>query len=295
MLSLILQGIIELQNLAHWVLLLTMVYNYDTFVNFLWPSKSNFTCLSCTGGPWIGKSVRLTFPSDREFDTRVKRLCDNTRKVLTENGVSNVIRLGFSAIDFVARPSKGIESFFAPAPADVKKSPTKTIMGTKNGTCAKQKCQTKKPNGIEAFFSSGKNTARQQDPNHCNNQKCVAADESTQLSMTGTKINESAIAAPADLVNNSDTLTDEEIARRLHNELNNNSTADMMQPAKEIDRDQTVAMKLQSKYDRENDVLTRVEKYSAGNKRKMVGKTETQKGAAMHKKSKLDSYFLLKK
>lgn len=242
--------------------------------------------LHVTGGPWIGKSVRLTFPSDRDFDARVKRLCDNTRKVLTENGVSTVIRLGFSAIDFVARPLKGIESFFAPA--DVKKTPPKTELGTANDKRVKQKCHVKKPSGIEAFLFPCKNTVPQQDLDRDDNQR----DGPTEVSMSETKINESANVAPA---KNGDSLTDEEIARRLHDELNHNSAADNMQPTKEIDRDQAIALKLQSKYDRENDVLTRVEKYSASSKRKMVGKSERQKGPTVHKKSKLDSYFSLKK
>jgi hypothetical protein len=234
--------------------------------------------------------VRLTFPSDRDFDARVKRLCDNTRKVLTENGVSTVIRLGFSAIDFVTRPLKGIESFFAPA--DVKKTPPKTELGTANDKRVKQKCQVKKPSGIEAFLFPCKNTVQQRDLDRDNVQMNGAADGPMLVSAIDAKINESANAAPK----NGDTLTDEEIARRLHNELNNNSAADNMQPMKEIDRDQAIALKLQSKYDRENDVLTRVEKYSASSKRKMVGKSERQEGATVHKKSKLlDSYFSLRK
>ena len=65
------------------------------------------------GGSWIGKTFRLIFPSDKEFDSRVQRLVDNTRKILTERGEKSFIRIGFSAIDFVVRPKTGIDSFFA--------------------------------------------------------------------------------------------------------------------------------------------------------------------------------------
>lgn len=65
------------------------------------------------GGSWIGKTFRLSFPTDREFDSRVQRLVDNTRKILTERGEKSFIRIGFSAIDFVVRPKTGIDSFFA--------------------------------------------------------------------------------------------------------------------------------------------------------------------------------------
>ena len=65
------------------------------------------------GGSWIGKTFRLPFPTDREFESRVQRLVDNTRKILTERGEKSFIRIGYSAIDFVVRPKTGIDSFFA--------------------------------------------------------------------------------------------------------------------------------------------------------------------------------------
>ena len=65
------------------------------------------------GGAWIGKTFRLSFPTDKDFNARVQKLVDNTRTVLTERGHTSFIRIGFSAIDFVNRPRIGIDSFFS--------------------------------------------------------------------------------------------------------------------------------------------------------------------------------------
>ncbi len=84
------------------------------------------------GGSWIGKTFRLPFPTDREFDSRVQRLEQNTRKILTERGEKSFIRIGFSAIDFVARPKSGIDSFFAAAPQQEKNTIPSKRQGDNN-------------------------------------------------------------------------------------------------------------------------------------------------------------------
>lgn len=237
------------------------------------------------GGPWVGKSVRLSFPSDRDFDARVKKLIVNTRKVLTENGVSNVIRLGFSAIDFVTRPTKGIDSFFA---AEAKKSPLK-ISGNKNKHPAKKRQQVK-PSGMESFLLNKK----------CGNEYArnnLTPEKKHQIlvdTKSAARVEEGSAChdemQSEDDSGNSATLTDEEIARRLHDELNSHHVD--VQPKKETDRDEAIAMKLQSKYDREHAVLSSVEKFATNNnKRKETENCKTASGSRVPKKSKINSYF----
>ena len=93
------------------------------------------------GGSWIGKTFRLPFPNDKEFESRVQRLVDGTRNVLMERGEKSFIRIGFSAIDFVVWPKTGIDSFFSAAAQTTKSStasPKRTVGvggdGAVNGT-----------------------------------------------------------------------------------------------------------------------------------------------------------------
>ena len=276
-----------------------------------------------SGGPWIGRSVRLPFPTDRDFDARVKRIVSNTRKVLTESGCSTVIRLGYSAIDFVTRPAKGIESFFA-AEQTQKSSPKSDKLNADNK--ARQKSPSKsskinvvnkvkqegrvKPNGIEAFFSQIKDIPTTGDHNwKCSSNSGVSeAQDKTEDNHEKQLVKPNCHDDIADVVDEErqpqdnkpgkQKLTDEEIARELQKsydkEINPNSTFGSSQPRLEIDKDQAMALKLQSKYDREHAVLSCVEKFSANSKRKGTSKTNSNGGDNVPKKSKIDSYFLLK-
>ncbi len=100
------------------------------------------------GGAWIGKTFRLPFPTEKDASSRVQKLVDNTRKVLTERGHNSFIRIGFSAVDFVVRPKIGIDSFFSKGKA--KSSPSSTNRLTSD---SKREARAK-PAGIESFFSN---------------------------------------------------------------------------------------------------------------------------------------------
>ena len=215
--------------------------------------------------------------------------------MLTESGCSTVIRLGYSAIDFVIRPAKGIESFFV---SETQKSPPKSdkmtvankarqkspLTSNKNNVDnkIKQKSQTK-PSGLEAFFSSAKDSPTTITKRDCRDDNIadVAKEEiQSQDNIVGKQ-----------------TLTDEEIARALQSsydkELNSNNVIESFQPKQEIDRDQAMALKLQTKYDREHSVLSCVEKFSTNSKQKR--KRISIEGGKDPKKSKIDSYFSCKK
>ena len=245
------------------------------------------------GGPWIGKSVRLSFPTDRDFDTRVKKLVSNTQKVLIENNCSTVIRLGYSAIDFVTRPAKGIEAFFVADPDQ--SPPSNGQKRSKIDNSAKMKPDEVKPFGIEAFLLANRNKSSSQ--RVVKNSKQTANNSECQRDIADAVIEAARLSESSEAQQNEKPLTDEEIARQLQSaydkEIRINNTSASIQPKKETDRDEAMALKLQSTYDREHSVLSSVEKYSKEKKRKQIGKIKTQKGS--NKKSKLDSYFSLKK
>mmetsp|Transcript_10890 Transcript_10890/g.19106 ORF Transcript_10890/g.19106 Transcript_10890/m.19106 type:complete len:209 (+) Transcript_10890:27-653(+) len=104
------------------------------------------------GGAWIGQSFRLPFPTDRDFNSRVQKLVDNTRTVLTERGHTPLIRMGFSAIDFVVRPKIGIDSFFSKA--KTQSSSTKRLFSGNND--GKKEAHTESGGIIDSFFITGK-------------------------------------------------------------------------------------------------------------------------------------------
>jgi len=246
------------------------------------------------GGPWIGKSVRLSFPTDRDFDARVKKLVSNTRKVLTENSCSTVIRLGYSAIDFVTRPAKGIETFFMAEPNQSSPDPNSQKRRRVDHS-AKMKPQQIKPIGIEAFLSTSKNKSSSK--YIAKNSKQTIDNSESRCDIADAVKNASVVSESPEAQQKEKSLTDEEIAKQLQSaydkEIRTNNTLASIQPKPEIDRDEAMAIKLQSTYDREHSVLSCVEKYSIGNKSKKIGQIKSQKG--INKKSKIDSYFTFKK
>lgn len=246
--------------------------------------------------------MRLPFPTDKDFDARVKRLVDNTRKVLTDSGHSTVIRLGYSAIDFVTRPTKGIESFFT---SEAKRSPPKDVKASTDDHKAKRKPQVK-PSGINAFFLSSKkeaSTSCSKQSNTLKNDKSSSnltanANPDSSLGMAKVVSDTDAVLISEDVQQDKPTMTDEEFARGLQNAYDKElrttpNTATVMQPKNELDRDEAIALKLQTTYDREYAVLSCVEKFPTSQKRN--GKCNTESGAHASKKSKIDSYFSLKK
>jgi len=263
-----------------------------------------------TGGAWIGRSVRLPFPTDRDFDARVKRLVDSTRKALKETGQTTVIRLGYSAIDFVTRPAKGIESFFV---TGTKKSCTTHHMACKTiGYNDRQERQVK-PRGIEAFLSSGRNNAcmgaqkfnhNTRDGDGNGNVEDIITDVDYKQSpevpvfivdtdiQTAEANRTESLWHQATQSESNIPMPDEEIARQLQvaydKELGTDAAIASMQHKKEIDQDKALALKLQSSYDKEHAVLSGVERYS---KRKSGGLARSQEGGKMPKKYKIDSYF----
>ena len=220
----------------------------------------------------------------------MKKLVSNTQKVLIENNCSTVIRLGYSAIDFVTRPAKGIETFFV---VDPDQSPPNGQKRSKIDNSAKMKPDEVKPFGIEAFLLANKSSSQRV----VKNSKQTADNSESQRDIADAVIEAAGLSESSEAQQNEKPLTDEEIARQLQsaydNEIRINNTSASIQPKKETDRDEAMALKLQSTYDREHSVLSSVEKYSKEKKRKQIGKIKTQKGT--NKKSKLDSYFSFKK
>ncbi len=240
------------------------------------------------GGSWIGKTFRLSFPTDREFDSRVQRLVDNTRKILTERGEKSFIRIGFSAIDFVVRPKTGIDSFFAQqekgtSPAKrrgdgaVRSSPTQTKDANTESTRArlnarlKQDQQQKEEFGIQGWLAKVDSAEV--------SSKAAAEETSTSphldanLKQSPQKVDESdRIPAQEGSTENTATtggdisqkiLSDEQLARRLqstyddeaHENSNNIHHNVVGEESNAGDGDRAMALRYQSTIEASNDEI----------------------------------------
>ncbi|KAL9180780.1 hypothetical protein ACHAXT_011233 [Thalassiosira profunda] len=251
------------------------------------------------GGSWIGQSFRLAFPSDRDFNARVQKLVDNTRKMLTERGHSSFFRIGFSAIDFVERPKVGIDSFFSKGAGKTQPTATTKLLSEKS---ADGKKEASKPSGIDSFFSVKKSQTEcgQNDATRSPKQKISSTTSVPQKKAKGTGLtswlaDDTPKAQSSMTLRQPDTkMTDEEMARQLQESYDNaardnGSNAVASTSDDTVDKDETFALQLQSTFDRENAVLSHVERFSG--KRKQSPKTKKKSKGT--KRGKID--FFLKK
>ncbi|KAL3816628.1 hypothetical protein ACHAXA_004810 [Cyclostephanos tholiformis] len=267
------------------------------------------------GGAWIGRTFRLPFPTDRDFNSRVRKLVDGTRKALSEKGHSGVIRIGFSAIDFVVRSKTGIDSFFSKGVKANAGPVTKRIV---DGRSAEQESGGKL-GGKESFFSSLKSSSPKTkgmpvsslnssdnneicgvspSPGKNPTRNCCAEvslremnvaeyNENLQDPMSGTS------AHSMNLKNN---LTDEDIARRLQDsldeEMNKTENGKHSTSSDLIDKDEALALVLQSTYDREDALLSHLERFPT-RKKNINAKRQPKKSEKNNKRGKID--FFLKR
>jgi len=266
------------------------------------------------GGAWIGQSFRLPFPTDRDFNSRVQKLVDNTRTVLTERGHTPLIRMGFSAIDFVVRPKIGIDSFFSKA--KTQSSSTKRLFSGNND--GKKEAHTESGGIIDSFFITGKSqpatpksitiTSPQpidhgngalhgKNPPPKSNQKRTSSAIVSQQKAKGTGLHnwlsdDMAVAKmnSSDVLEHATNMTDEDIARQLQDSYNV-ETREQGNHNVSADKDKALACQLQSSYDREHAVLSHVERFSG--KKSNNSKTKSHTKGNNNKRSKMD--FFLKK
>ncbi len=268
------------------------------------------------GGAWIGRTFRLPFPTDKDLNSRVQKLVDGTRKALSEKGHSGVIRIGFSAIDFVLRPKIGIDSFFG------KGAPATKRLG--DGNSAESKKSGGKVRGKEFFFSARKHQSASPETK-CATVPSLNSLENTEMCGESTSPNkEQNIIGPAaaslrEMNGSADfsgslhdnmtspsidihssghenNMADEEIARRLQDsldeEMNEEANSKRSSRTDKVDKDEALAALLQSTFDREDALLSHMEKFSS--KRKNNDKArQPQKSEGNNKRSKID--FFLKK
>jgi len=266
------------------------------------------------GGAWIGKTFRLPFPQDKDFDARIQRLVDSTRNVLTERGHSSFIRIGFSAIDFVVRPKVGIDSFFNKGKTTrLSSTTTKLLVGGKS----------KKDSGINNFFASKKPSPKVEavaaatfpKPNSDNDEdnddtitsgrtpKKSSPKDTSATADVGTtpkedESTEETTETTSDIAAQSKAaMTDEEMARHLQETYNKEveSQSKVITKTKEkvLDKDEAFALQLQNKFDRENEVLSHVERFSAKRKGNSSATKLSKKKGSSNKRGKID--FFLKK
>lgn len=240
------------------------------------------------GGSWIGKTFRLPFPNDKEFDSRVQRLVDGTRNILMERGEKSFIRIGYSAIDFVVRPKTGIDSFFSAAAASPKRSvggdgavngtPNNNVESTRARLDARRKQQDlqKEESGLQSWLTKGDNGEKS---SMAAVETSSPATGATNVKQSPKRSNESDIAAVVDkgrdttigsnVVEDKETnqkiVSDEELARRLQcayddeareNNIDNNRNSDEAETLDnddDIDRDRRLALQLQSVTDTTNN------------------------------------------
>ena len=272
------------------------------------------------GGAWIGRTFRLPFPTDKDFNSRVQKLVDGTRKALSEKGHSGLIRIGFSAIDFVVRPKIGIDSFFCKGVKSNTLTATKRLVDETN---AEEKESGGNVRGNESFFSARKHQSASPKTtsttvpsldSHDNTELCGESPNSKKnRNRTGSaalSLREMNGAGFCDNSHDNMTLSsidihtsrhgnnmaDEEVARRLQDSLdketNDEANSKRSSRSDKVDKDEALALLLQSTYDREDALQSHMEKFSA--KRKNNDTTRRpQKKDSNNKKSKLD--FFLKK
>lgn len=236
------------------------------------------------GGAWIGHSFRLPFPTEKDFNLRVQKLVDNTRKALNERKHSSFIRIGFSAMDFVIRPKVGIDSFFSKGKTNHHQSSTKRLT---SGIGDDDKGASAKSRRLDHFFSN--QNIQVASP------ISTPADRSINDHVTDTSspsaINRSKNYGDywqgRDAAN---SLADEEIARQLQESYNNEKAESRASDL--YDKDLAIASHLQSEYDRESAVLAHIERFSPKGRHKT--KANPTKTSSSNKRSKLDSFFLKK-
>lgn len=238
------------------------------------------------GGAWIGQSFRLPFPTEKDFNLRVQKLCDNTRRVLNERKHSSFIRIGFSAVDFVVRPKVGIDSFFGKG----KPNHNQSFSTKRSGLCDDDKNASAKSGGLDRFFSSRKQQVASPSPTPtCSINNCGIETASPSVIRVGNgQVGLETDAAFGSI--HATILSDEEIARQLQETYNKKSGGNNDALSSDLfARDLALASQLQSKYDRESAVLSHIERFSPKG-RLQVDDPSTRN----NKKSKLDSFFLKK-
>ncbi len=241
------------------------------------------------GGAWIGHSFRLPFPTEKDFNLRVQKLVDSTRRVLNERKHSSFIRIGFSAVDFVVRPKIGIDSFFRMGKNNDNQSSTKRT--TQRLGNDKKKASTKS-GCLDHFFSPQKiHVASQistQTDWSINDHGLSTEPPSSIKEMGGCQVGLE-MDARSSTQHTSNNLTDEEIARQLQETYNNEKVENSDAPSSEMfGRDQALATQLQSKFDRETAVFAHIERFSYRTSK------ENDTNTNNNKRSKHD-FFLVKK
>jgi hypothetical protein len=268
------------------------------------------------GGAWIGRTFRLPFPTDRDFNSRVRKLVDGTRKALSEKGHSGLIRIGFSAVDFVVRSRIGIDSFFgkgvkanaalatkhaADGNSDVKKGSCPDQLGREDSFLSSLNHASASPETKIMPFptvNGHDKNERGECPSPVKNPtgKCyaeVSLQEMNSVDFDGySHDNTPMLSTSPRPMQNENTVTDEDIARRLQGSLDEemkeeeNSSRSIRSDI--IDKDEALALVLQSTYDREDALLSHMERFST---RKKDNDTKPRKSG--NKRSKID--FFLKK
>lgn len=292
----------------------------DNALNSRLPKSVSVGYTMVPGGAWIGRTFRLPFPTDKDFNSRVQKLVDGTRKALSEKGHSGLIRIGFSAIDFVVRPKIGIDSFFCKGvksntlPATKRLGDEQSAGGTE--TCGKVR-------GNEYFFSARKHqTASPKTKsttvpslnNHDNTELCGESPTSKKnRNRTGsaavslTEMNEDGLCdslhdnmtmSSMDIHSSrhENNMADEEVARRLQDsldeEMNDETKSKRSSRSDKVDKDEAMALLLQSTYDREDALQSHMEKFFAKRKNNDTAR-RPQKKDSNNKRSKHD--FFMKK
>ena len=272
------------------------------------------------GGAWIGRTFRLPFPTDKDFNSRVRKLVDGTRKALLDKGHSGLIRIGFSAVDFVVRSRIGIDSFFGKGvKANAAQATKRTVDGNSD---VQEKYSRGKLGGEESFLSSlkhasaspetkgmplpnvncrEKNEIRGESPPPVKNptRNCcakVSLQEMKVADFNGSSQDSSTpiLSSSSHSMQNENNATDEDIARRLQDSLDEemDQEENSMRSIKSdiINKDEALALLLQSTYDREDALLSHMKRFSTVKKN---NDTKPKKSEKNIKRSKID--FFLKK
>jgi len=240
----------------------------DTKRNSRAPKSISVGYTMTPGGAWIGRTFRLPFPADKDFNSRVQKLVTDTRRVLNERGHSSIIRIGFSAIDFVNRPKHGIDTFFSTSRSQLSPAKKMDNISTKNNP---RKNTTTKSAGINCYFPEKSKSSNEF--HHDVHSKTTVSDEEFARQVQKS--------------------FDDEV-KSFRTPIQNESQIPVASISKteDVSRDESIALQLQTEYDRENRVLSDVERFSSMSKRKgrNISSGRHQK-LCESKSSKIDSFF----
>jgi hypothetical protein len=271
----------------------------------------------------ISRSIRIPFPSARmSGDNTVlmvrQQLVKQVRTALEQKAHFPMFRLGLCAMEFETRAlNGGIGSFFSTGSDTQCTKPDKSHQHSSHsigdGTHAPSSTtmntnilrnDKKKDTGpIGAYFSTAVPvpTNHNDDPSNARLSSYTNTVEPKNIFLSESQVSPN--NHEADTIHHEDLETgdesliknDEEIALKLQQECDREHLDTQKESAVKDEHDIAYAQKLQASFDRENRLLSTLERSSKNSSPKRNATAGHRRSSSTHKKARIDTYFTLKK